>query len=154
MAFNFFQKFSQKKGVPKLPIRKNEEGEHRTTKQDQTEYQVPSLAKKIVSDARSTGNNVLAAAFVIDSHVSEKATALEHASFSHTGPSYIFRAVPFATKLLLKKAIENRYNVKVSKVRIINTPSRTVRRGKILGHVPGYKKAIVTLAKDQSIDSL
>ena len=154
MAFNFFQKFSQKKGTPKAPILKNEEGDRRIAKQEFSDRQKKSAAEKGVSRAQPKGNNVLAAMLIVGPHISEKSTGLEQAPNDQRGPSYTFRVTSSATKLLLKKAIENRYDVKVSRVRIINAPSRTMRRGKIIGHVPGFKKAIVVLEKNYSIDSL
>ena len=61
--------------------------------------------------------------------------------------------VPFrSNKKILKKNIEKIFKVNVIKVNIINKQSRskTTRGRKI--KVPGYKKAIVTLKKGQSID--
>jgi len=61
--------------------------------------------------------------------------------------------VPFkSNKKILKKNIEKIFKVDVIKVNIINKQSRSkVTRGRKI-KVPGYKKAIITLKKGQSID--
>ena len=56
------------------------------------------------------------------------------------------------TKLNLKKNIEKIFKVNVIKINIINKQNRkVVKRGKKV-NVQGYKKAIITLKKGQSID--
>ena len=61
--------------------------------------------------------------------------------------------VPFsADKNNLKKNIEKIFKVNVIKVNIINKQNRTkLTRGKKV-KISGYKKAIITLKKGQSID--
>jgi|TARA_B100001142_G_scaffold323083_1_gene372508 large subunit ribosomal protein L23 len=61
--------------------------------------------------------------------------------------------VPFkANKVNLKKNIELIFKVNVTKINIINKQNRTkMARGKKV-KVQGYKKAIITLKKGQSID--
>ncbi|MBD1161190.1 50S ribosomal protein L23 [Pelagibacterales bacterium SAG-MED15] len=61
--------------------------------------------------------------------------------------------VPFSSnKKILKKNIEKIFKVNVTKVNIINKQTRTkFTRGKKI-KVKGYKKAIITLKKGQSID--
>ena len=61
--------------------------------------------------------------------------------------------VPFkSNKKILKKNIEKIFKVNVIKVNIINKKSRNkITRGRKI-KVPGYKKAIITLKKGQSID--
>tara|TARA_A100000164_G_C21813589_1_gene726754 strand:- start:123 stop:416 length:294 start_codon:yes stop_codon:yes gene_type:complete len=61
--------------------------------------------------------------------------------------------VPFSSnKKILKKNIEKIFKVNVTKVNIINKRTRTkFTRGKKI-KVKGYKKAIITLKKGQSID--
>ena len=57
-----------------------------------------------------------------------------------------------SNKKILKKNIEKIFKVNVIKVNIINKSSRkkTVKRKKV--KIKGYKKAIITLKKGQSID--
>ncbi len=78
--------------------------------------------------------------------VTEKSTNLsEH--------NKIVFKVPFkANKKNLKTNIEKIFKVNVTKINIINKKNRTkLARGKKI-KVSGYKKAIITLKKGQSID--
>ena len=57
-----------------------------------------------------------------------------------------------ATKVNLKSNIEKIFKVNVTKINIINKQIRTkITRGKKV-KISGYKKAIITLKKGQSID--
>ena len=78
--------------------------------------------------------------------VTEKSTNLsEH--------NKIVFKVPFrSNKKILKKNIEKIFKVNVTKINIINKQNRTkLTRGRKV-KVSGYKKAIITLKKGQSID--
>lgn len=77
--------------------------------------------------------------------VTEKSIAAE------SGGKYVFRILAGTNKIEVKKAIEKIFNTKVSDVNIVNTKPKTKRRGKVKGVVSGYKKAIVTLKKGQTI---
>ncbi|MBR4198051.1 MAG: 50S ribosomal protein L23 [Bacteroidales bacterium] len=61
-----------------------------------------------------------------------------------------------ANKYQIKNAVEALYNVKVVDVNTMNysgkVKSRYTKAGFITGKKPAYKKAIVTLAKDNTID--
>ena len=61
--------------------------------------------------------------------------------------------VPFnSNKSSLKKTVEKIFKVNVIKINIINKKAKKkITRGKIV-QVNGYKKAIITLKKGQSID--
>ena len=67
-----------------------------------------------------------------------------------------FKVVPSATKFQIKKAVEDMYGVNVKSVNTINYDGKKYRRftkaGVINGSKSSYKKAIVTLAEDQTID--
>ena len=78
--------------------------------------------------------------------VTEKSTNLSEQN------KIVFK-VPFkANKIILKKNIEKIFKVNVIKVNIINKQSRKkITRGRKV-KVLGYKKAIITLKKGQSID--
>ena len=78
--------------------------------------------------------------------VTEKSTNLSEQN------KIIFKVPNSANKLNLKKNIEKIFKVNVTKINIINKQNRTkVTRGKKV-KVSGYKKAIITLKKGQSID--
>ena len=64
----------------------------------------------------------------------------------------VFKVPNKSNKNILKKNIEKIFKINVIKINIINKQARTkVTRGKKI-KVSGYKKAIVTLKKGQSID--
>ena len=64
----------------------------------------------------------------------------------------VFKVAAGANKINLKKNIEKIFKVNVTKINIINKQNRTkITRGKKV-KVSGFKKAIITLKKGQSID--
>jgi len=64
----------------------------------------------------------------------------------------VFRVRKSANKKNLKNNIEKIFNVNVTKINIINKQNRTkFTRGRKV-KVSGFKKAIITLKKGQSID--
>jgi large subunit ribosomal protein L23 len=73
---------------------------------------------------------------------------------------YAFKVAAGANKLEIKKAVEDRFNVKVVKVATLNMKGKlkntTIRsNGRVIrtsGFRSSWKKAIVTLEKDHSID--
>ncbi len=77
--------------------------------------------------------------------VTEKATILMEEN------KYTFEVAPQASKPQIRAAIEQLFDVKVVKVHTINPPRKKRRVGRFMGHKPRYKKAIVTLASDDSI---
>ena len=78
--------------------------------------------------------------------VTEKSTNLSELN------KITFKVPDGANKKNLKKNIEKIFKVNVTKINIINKQNRIkVTRGKKV-KVPGYKKAIITLKKGQSID--
>lgn len=64
---------------------------------------------------------------------------------------YTFEVHVDANKTQIKKAIEEIFKVKVTKVNTINVEGKMRRYGKFLGKRRDRKKAIVTLAEGQSI---
>ena len=78
--------------------------------------------------------------------ITEKSTSLSEQN------KIIFKVPRKSNKKILKKNIEKIFKVNVLKVNIINKKSRNkIARGRKI-KVPGYKKAIITLKKGQSID--
>ena len=64
----------------------------------------------------------------------------------------VFKVPAGSNKINLKKNIEKIFKVNVTKTNIINKQNRTkITRGKKV-RVSGFKKAIITLKKGQSID--
>jgi large subunit ribosomal protein L23 len=71
---------------------------------------------------------------------------------------YTFRVHPDANKIQIKAAIEALYATEKINVVAVNVmtkrskeKSRGTRRGRVIGHVSGWRKAVVTLAPGQKI---
>lgn len=64
---------------------------------------------------------------------------------------YVFKVANKANKTEVKQAIEKKFNVKVEKVNIVNSHPKRRRVGKYEGMTNRYKKAIVSLAKGDTI---
>ena len=78
--------------------------------------------------------------------VTEKSTNLSEQN------KIVFKVPTRANKQNLKKNIEKIFKVNVTKINIINKQNRVkITRGKKV-RVSGFKKAIITLKKGQSID--
>ena len=65
---------------------------------------------------------------------------------------YLFWVKTKATKLQVKRAVENMYKVNVKKVNTIIFPGKSKRVRQELGYTPDWKKAIVTLREGQKIE--
>ena len=78
--------------------------------------------------------------------VTEKSTNLSEQN------KIVFKVPASANKINLKRSIEKIFKVNVTKINIINKHARlkTTRGRKV--NITGYKKAIITLKKGQSID--
>ena len=83
---------------------------------------------------------------ILSPMVTEKSTNLSEQN------KIVFKVPTGANKVTLKKNIEKIFKVDVTKINIINKQNRTkVTKGKKV-KVSGFKKAIITLKKGQSID--
>ena len=83
---------------------------------------------------------------IISPIVTEKSTNLSEQN------KVVFKVSNKLNKIILKKNIEKIFKVNVIKVNIINKQSRKkITRGKKI-KIQGYKKAIITSKKGQSID--
>ena len=83
---------------------------------------------------------------IISPLVTEKSTNLSEQN------KIVFKVPVGANKKNLKTNIEKIFKVNVTKINIINKQNRLVlKRGKKV-NIQGYKKAIITLKKGQSID--
>ncbi|MBP7189909.1 MAG: 50S ribosomal protein L23 [Rickettsiaceae bacterium] len=65
---------------------------------------------------------------------------------------YTFEVARDAGKELVKKAVESIFDVKVQKVNMLNVAGKTKRFKGIIGKQSDFKKAVVTLEKDNTID--
>ncbi len=83
---------------------------------------------------------------IISPIVTEKSTNLSEQN------KIVFKVPNSSNKKVIKKNIEKIFKVNVTKVNIINKHSRNkISRGRKV-KVKGYKKAIITLKKGQTID--
>lgn len=69
---------------------------------------------------------------------------------------YVFEVGRHATKIQIKDAVQTLFDVEVEKVNVIVVPAKRGRRGRtgrrlVVRQAP-YKKAIVTIRADQTID--
>ncbi len=78
--------------------------------------------------------------------ITEKATILSEQNKT------VFRVHKGANKKTIKKNIEKVFKVNVIKVNIVNKKTKLKMRQGRKSYKSGYKKAIVTLKKGQSID--
>ena len=89
---------------------------------------------------------------IIKPLITEKMTAITEKNPQR----YAFLVDPRANKLEIKDAVEAMYNVKVKSVNTLNREgkdrSRYTKGGLVKGRTNAIKKAIVTLAEDQTID--
>jgi large subunit ribosomal protein L23 len=83
---------------------------------------------------------------IISPNITEKATSLSEYN------KIVFKVHKGASKISIKRSIEKIFKVNVIKINTINSQGKTkiIRNKK--SFKPGYKKAIVTLKKGQSID--
>jgi large subunit ribosomal protein L23 len=78
--------------------------------------------------------------------VSEKSYALLAAN------KYTFRVHPDAHKTQVRQAVEEIFGVRVSDVRTMSVKSKPKRRGYTSGRTRDWKKAVVTLHDEDSIE--
>tara|TARA_B100001029_G_C15054503_1_gene453288 strand:- start:277 stop:579 length:303 start_codon:yes stop_codon:yes gene_type:complete len=86
----------------------------------------------------------------------ESALMSEKASLAgQMSNSYVFKVKQSATKIQVKKAIENQFNVKVIKVNILNVKGKKKRMMSLRGKIrtkPNWKKAYVSLIPEDRIE--
>ena len=63
-----------------------------------------------------------------------------------------FAVDPRANKHEIKRAVEELFDVEVTKVRTMRQQGKKRRVGRVIGRRPAWKKAIVELAEGQSIE--
>ena len=105
-----------------------------------TQSSVKSLEKRILNEKINSLDSI------IKPIITEKATVLSEQNKT------VFKVHKKANKKNIKKNIEKIFKVNVIKVNIINLKSKIKFKQGKLSKKSGYKKAIVTLKKGQSID--
>ena len=83
---------------------------------------------------------------IISPNITEKSTALSEFN------KVVFKVHKGAKKNIIKKSIEKIFKVNVIKINTINLKGKTKMVRNRKAYKSGYKKAIITLKKGQSID--
>ena len=83
---------------------------------------------------------------IVSPTITEKATSLSEYN------KVVFKVNRKASKNVIKKSIEKLFKVKVIKINTINMKGKSKLVKNKKAFKPGYKKAIITLKKGQSID--
>jgi large subunit ribosomal protein L23 len=96
----------------------------------------------------SAKESLLAARFLSRPRVTEKSYTLNALN------QYVFVVNKTATKKIVKQAVEEAYGVNVKDVRIIRLPAKKRVTGKYVGSKSAIKKAIVSIAKGQTLEIL
>ena len=68
------------------------------------------------------------------------------------GNKYLFEVRKDANKVEIRKAVEEMFTVKVTKVNTASIHGKTKQMGRFRGRRADWKKAIVTVAEGQSIE--
>lgn len=84
---------------------------------------------------------------IVAPHISEKATLVADAN-----NQYVFKVAPDATKPEIKAAVEQLFEVTVTKVNTVNIKGKTKRTARGFGKRSDIRKAYVTLAEGQEIE--
>lgn len=80
-------------------------------------------------------------------HISEKSTTVADAN-----QQFVFKVLPDANKLEIKKAVELMFEVKVDSVQVSNVKGKRKRFGQVPGRRADWKKAYVKLQPGQDLD--
>jgi len=84
---------------------------------------------------------------LISPHISEKSTVI-----ADKYNQVVFKVAPNATKLEIKKAVENIFKVNVLQVNVLNIQGKSKRTMRGLGKRKDWKKAIIKLQEGQDVD--
>jgi len=84
---------------------------------------------------------------IIKPLITEKSTHLQT-----TRNTYVFKVNPEANKHQIKQAVEKLYSVKVADVRTMNRRGKPRRTKLRMMHTSAWKRAIVKLAENSTID--
>ena len=93
--------------------------------------------------------DILKSPVVTEKSVILKEDSTDEKSERKAGQILTFRVDKKATKIDIKGAVEEIFNVKVAQVRTVLYEGKIKRRGRIEGRRAGFKKAYVTLRKGE-----
>ncbi len=90
--------------------------------------------------------NLVAHDIIIRPIITEKSSRLMELN------QYTFEVHRAANKIVIRKAVEEVFKVKVAKVRTVSVPSKPKRMGAFKGYSRSWKKAVITLAPGERIE--
>jgi len=93
--------------------------------------------------------DILKSPVVTEKSVILKEDSTDEDSDRKAGQVLTFKVDKKATKIDIKGAVEDIFNVKVAAVRTVNYDGKLKRRGRIEGRRASFKKAYVTLRKGE-----
>ena len=93
--------------------------------------------------------DILRSPVVTEKSVILKEDSTEENSDRKAGQVLTFRVDKKATKIEIRGAVEEIFNVKVAQVRTVLYEGKMKRRGRVEGRRAGFKKAYVTLRKGE-----
>ena len=93
--------------------------------------------------------DILKSPVVTEKSVILKEDSTDENSNRKAGQVLTFRVDKKATKIDIKGAVEEIFNVKVAQVRTVLYEGKVKRRGRVEGRRAGFKKAYVTLRKGE-----
>lgn len=76
----------------------------------------------------------------------------EKGTIAESQGKYLFRVSDKATKVDIKRAVQEIYKVKVDTVNTVNVPGKLKRVRYKAGYTTGWKKAVVTLKEGEKIE--
>lgn len=104
-------------------------------------------AVEVVEERKFAAPSLKALDVIIAPVVTEKSMKLQQEQNKVT-----VKVAPTANKTEVKIAFESIFNVKVVDVKIANVRAKAKRVGRYEGKVSGYKKAVITLSKDDNLN--
>jgi large subunit ribosomal protein L23 len=145
-----FKKGKDGENEAKQEIKKPSD-EAKTTLVPKSEQEQPKAIKPKSAPKKEKAKQFLG---VKDFQIFIRPFVTEKAAFLRENNVYIFEVSQKANKIEIKKAFQNIFNLIPVDVRIINKRGKNVRYGKSTGKTKGFKKALITLKKGESIESL
>lgn len=112
-------------------------------KEKKIDIQAPNT---IVRDVAQTAPKGSMTGILLHPHITEKTTD------GAGRRTYAFVIAPGSNKQEVKKAIQTRYGVNVTDVRMVTIQGKEIRRGRQIGWKQGMKKVYATIAKGQTIE--
>lgn len=100
-----------------------------------------NTTKSAVTKSRNVAKSA-----IVQPRISEKASRL-----SKSG-KYVFVVASGVNKIEIRKSVESAYKVKVLRVNIVTMEGKNRTFGAVAGKTSGFKKAIVTLKKGDTIE--